>query len=60
VGRVDDRYRVGVVTASVAAQPIALSETGLRRVLVALCLTQITSWGVLYYAFTVLSVRITQ
>lgn len=25
----------------------------------ALCLTQITSWGVLYYAFTVLSVRIT-
>ncbi|WP_423797584.1 MFS transporter [Mycolicibacterium mageritense] len=26
----------------------------------ALCLTQITSWGVLYYAFTVLSVRITE
>ena len=33
---------------------------GLRRVLATLCLTQITSWGVLYYAFTVLSVRITQ
>ncbi|KWX67509.1 MFS transporter [Mycobacterium sp. NAZ190054] len=27
--------------------------------LATLCLTQITSWGVLYYAFTVLSVRIT-
>ena len=28
---------------------------GLRGVLVALCVTEITSWGVLYYAFTVLS-----
>ncbi|BBX68304.1 putative transporter, MFS family protein [Mycolicibacterium psychrotolerans] len=31
----------------------------MRRVLVTLCLTQITSWGVLYYAFPVLSVQIT-
>lgn len=28
---------------------------GLRWVLLALCVTEITSWGVLYYAFTVLS-----
>ncbi|SDE04092.1 MFS transporter [Auraticoccus monumenti] len=31
---------------------------GPRRALVALCLTQLTSWGVLYYAFPVLSVAI--
>ncbi|NVN52936.1 MFS transporter [Mycolicibacterium hippocampi] len=31
---------------------------GLRWVLVTLCVTEITSWGVLYYAFTVLSERI--
>ncbi|OBF54089.1 MFS transporter [Mycolicibacterium monacense] len=30
----------------------------LRRVLLALCVTEITSWGVLYYAFTVLSDQI--
>lgn len=34
------------------------SERGLRWALVTLCLTQMTSWGVLYYAFSVLSVRI--
>lgn len=48
------------MTESAASQPITLNEAGLRRVLATLCLTQITSWGVLYYAFTVLSVRITQ
>jgi MFS family permease len=48
------------VTDSEAAQPIMLSEANLRRVLATLCLTQITSWGVLFYAFTVLSVRVTQ
>ena len=32
---------------------------GLRWVLLALCVTEITSWGVLYYAFTVLSEQIT-
>ncbi|MCV7179204.1 MFS transporter, partial [Mycolicibacterium sphagni] len=31
---------------------------GLRWVLLALCVTEITSWGVLYYAFTVLSPQI--
>ncbi|PRC49190.1 MFS transporter, partial [Mycobacterium sp. ITM-2017-0098] len=31
---------------------------GLRRVLLTLCLTEITSWGVLFYAFTVLSDQI--
>lgn len=37
-----------------------MPSQGRRRwILGALCLTQITSWGVLYYAFTVLSVRIT-
>ena len=36
-----------------------LTAVGLRRVLVILCLTEITSWGILYYAFPVLSVSIT-
>ncbi len=35
------------------------TDAALRRVLVTLCLTQITGWGVLYYAFPVLSVQIT-
>jgi MFS family permease len=47
------------MTIAGAAQPNSPTETGLRRVLVTLCLTQITSWGVLYYAFPVLSVKIT-
>ena len=50
----------GVVTDSAAGQPITLSDAALRRVLVTLCLTQIISWGGFYYAFTVLSVRITE
>jgi MFS family permease len=37
------------------SEPGGLPESGLRRVLVALCLTEITSWGVLYYAFPVLA-----
>jgi MFS family permease len=36
-------------------EPAPLTEFGLRRVLVVLCITQITSWGVLYYAFPVLA-----
>lgn len=36
-------------------QPGALDGPGLRRVVAALSLTQITSWGVLYYAFAALS-----
>lgn len=42
-----------------AAQPNDPTEAGLRRVLITLCLTQITSWGVLYYAFPVLAAQIT-
>ncbi|MBF6488838.1 MFS transporter [Nocardia otitidiscaviarum] len=38
----------------------ALTPAGLRRVLAVLCLTEITSWGVLYYAFPVLAVSITR
>lgn len=34
------------------------AQRGLRWVLVTLCITEITSWGVLYYAFTVLSDQI--
>jgi MFS family permease len=42
------------------ATPPAAPTTahGLRWVLLALCVTEITSWGVLYYAFTVLSEQI--
>ncbi|HEV2784327.1 MAG TPA: MFS transporter [Actinophytocola sp.] len=39
--------------------PAALSRAGLRRVLLVLCLTEITSWGVLFYAFPVLAPGIT-
>ena len=39
----------------VAAESGTLSESGLRRVLVVLCVTEIVSWGVLYYAFPVLA-----
>ncbi len=38
-----------------ADRPSQLSEAGRRRVLVILCVTQIVSWGVLYYAFPVLA-----
>jgi MFS family permease len=41
--------------AGVAARSETLSEFGLRRVLVVLCVTEIVSWGVLYYAFPVLA-----
>src|SRR3954470_12382610 len=37
------------------AEPGALSRVGLLRVLAVLCVTEITSWGVLYYAFPVLA-----
>ncbi len=32
-----------------------LTRAGLRRVLAVLCVTEITSWGILYYAFPVLA-----
>jgi MFS family permease len=38
-----------------AAKPETLSEFGLHRVLVVLCVTEIVSWGVLYYALPVLA-----
>ena len=38
-----------------ATTPGTLDTFGLRRVLVVLCATEITSWGVLYYAFPVLA-----
>ncbi len=38
-----------------AARPEALTGFGLRRVLAVLCVTEITSWGILYYAFPVLA-----
>ncbi|WP_027946805.1 MFS transporter [Amycolatopsis taiwanensis] len=41
------------------ARPDAVSQAGLRRVLVTLCVTEITSWGALYYAFPVLAGDIT-
>ncbi|MGV9413096.1 MFS transporter [Nocardia sp. NPDC003693] len=37
-----------------------LDRAGLRRVLAVLCLTEITSWGILYYAFPVLAVSISR
>lgn len=43
-----------------APQTGALDRAGLRRVLATLCLTEITSWGILYYAFPVLSVAISR
>ncbi|AWT52144.1 MFS transporter [Mycolicibacterium smegmatis] len=38
--------------------PSLSAGPGLRWVLITLCVTEITSWGVLYYAFTVLSASI--
>jgi MFS family permease len=37
------------------AQSGTLGRAGLRRILIVLCTTEITSWGVLYYAFPVLA-----
>ena len=41
--------------ATATAEPAALTRGGLRRVLAVLCVTEIVSWGVLYYAFPVLA-----
>jgi MFS family permease len=40
---------------AIGTEPGTLSRAGLRRVLAVLCVTEITSWGVLYYAFPVLA-----
>jgi MFS family permease len=45
--------------ASHAPEVAAVTETVPRRVLIALCATQITSWGVLFYALPVLLADIT-
>ncbi|MFC3897420.1 MFS transporter [Lentzea rhizosphaerae] len=37
------------------AEPVVAQGTALRTVLIVLCVTEITSWGVLYYAFPVLA-----
>ena len=42
-----------------ALQPGALDSVGLRRVVTVLSVVQITSWGVLYYAFAALQSSIT-
>ena len=43
------------MTSTLRGRPTTSTEGGLRPVLAALCITQVTSWGVLYYAFPVLS-----
>ncbi|MET8427809.1 MFS transporter [Nocardia sp. NPDC004860] len=43
-----------------SSRPGTLTRAGLRRVLAVLCLTEITSWGILYYAFPVLAVSISR
>lgn len=45
---------------SLTAQPGALGDAGLRRAVLVLSITQITSWGILYYAFAVLSAGIVE
>ncbi|MFC9966392.1 MULTISPECIES: MFS transporter [Nocardia] len=45
-------------TTTVVAQTGSTDPGLRRRVLITLCLTEITSWGILYYAFPVLSVSI--
>lgn len=47
-----------MISASRADAPLP-SAHELRRVLVALCITQITGWGVLYYAFPVMLTVVT-
>ena len=44
-----------MVSGPVEVTPDALSARGQRRVLLVLCVTEIVSWGVLYYAFPVLA-----
>ncbi|APU21985.1 cyanate permease [Actinoalloteichus sp. GBA129-24] len=48
----------GRAAAGASTQAEALTPSGLRRVLITLCVTETTSWGVLYYAFPVMSAEI--
>ena len=43
------------MSAALTAEPATQQRGGLRRVLVTLCITETTSWGILYYAFPVLA-----
>lgn len=42
------------MTTAGAAHRASLTRSGLRRVLITLCVTETVSWGVLYYAFPVM------
>ena len=46
------------MASALSAEPVAQQRGGLRRVLVTLCVTETTSWGILYYAFPVLAGQI--
>lgn len=53
---VAERVGVGVDVSQVSGPASeGADRPGLRAVLVALCVTEITSWGILYYAFPVLA-----
>jgi MFS family permease len=45
---------------SARSESASCSEPGLRRALAALCITEITSWGALYYAFPVVLEQLTR
>lgn len=46
------------MTGTAVAAHVTATRGQLRKVLIALCVTEITSWGVLYYAFLVLAPQI--
>lgn len=46
------------MAAALTTEPATQQRGSLRRVLVTLCVTETTSWGILYYAFPVLAGRI--
>ena len=55
----DGGQRLSALTTDTPPGPVESTRPALRRALVALCVTEITSWGVLYYAFPVLLGAIT-
>jgi MFS family permease len=46
------------MVSALTTEPVTQQRGGLRRALVTLCVTETTSWGILYYAFPVLAGRI--
>ncbi len=46
------------MASALTTEPATQQRGGLRRVLVTLCVTETTSWGILYYAFPVLAGQI--